>query len=124
MSDYGFEVRRPDGSVRLTTRETIGRFVHIERVAGGSPTTFSVPDFDATESGGVFTGRGFFYIQYVCRYRENNSGSSFIAYGAMINPTLNWDNTTKVMSFSPANIPSGWPFGTRPDYDIIFIHFR
>ena len=123
MSDYGFEVLRPDGSVKLSTRETVARFVHIERVVGTSSTTFSVPEFDAVESNGVFTGRGFFYPQYILT-SENRSTGGDPTYGAMVNPTLNWDNTTKVMSFTPASIPSGWPFRTVPDYDIIFIHFR
>lgn len=124
MSDYGFEVLRPDGSVKLSTRETVARFVHRERVAGGVSTTFSVPEFDAVESNGVFTGRGFFYPQYVIKRRENDPNRGQIVYGAMINPTLNWNNTTKVLSFTPASIPPDWPFRTRPDYDIIFIHFR
>lgn len=122
MSDYGFEVLRPDGSVKLSTRETVARFVHIERVAGGVSTTFSVPEFDAVESNGVFTGRGFFYVQYVVRAPA--SDPNVPVFGAMINPTLNWDNTTKIMTFTPASIPAGWPARTVPDYDIIFIHFR
>ena len=122
MSDYGFEIRRSDGSVQLTTRETVARFVHIERIPRGFSGTFSVPEFDAVESGGVFTGRGFFYTQYVVRGQDD--GAERPAYGAMIVPNLNWDNTNKIMTVSMPSIPGAWLFRTRPNYDIIFIHLR
>lgn len=124
---YGFEVRRADGSVALSTCETLPRIVHVERVNGMSATTFSVPNFDAEENNGVFSGSGFFYVQYVIQNRENNqifSGSAQPTYGAMVLPQLDWDNVTKIMSFAPASIPGNWPFRTVPNYDIIFMHYR
>lgn len=124
MSDYGFEIRRSDGSISLNMRETFARFVHRERVYGGASTTFSVPAFDAVEVDGVFTGKGFFYVQYVVQRRQNDPNRAQTVLGAMISPGLSWNNTTKVMTFTPASIPAEWPFRTVPDYDIIFIHFR
>lgn len=120
---YGLEINKPNGSIALSTRETVLRFVHIERIAGNFNGTFSVPNFDAIESGGIFTGRGFFYVQYVIRGASTPS-NFFPVYGAMILPSLFWNNTTKVMTVSPASIPATWPRRTVPDYDIIFIHFR
>ena len=119
---YGLELRRPNGTVSLTTRETIFRFVHIERVAGTFSGSFSVPEFDAVESGGVFTGSGFFYVQYIL-LEQVVGGNRVAEYGASILPTLFWNNTAKTMTVTPASIPSGWP-NPRPDYDIIFLHFR
>jgi hypothetical protein len=120
---HGLEIRKANGVISLSTKETVVRFVHIQRVGGSFSGTFSVPDFDGVVSGGSFTGSGFFYVQYVIRSRGDASTVQPI-YGAMITPTLNWNNTTKVMTVSPASIPSQWPFRPRPDYDIIFLHFR
>jgi hypothetical protein len=128
MADYGFEVYRPDGSLQLSTRETVLRLVHIERIAGSFSGTFSVPDFDADEAGGVFTGQGFFYVQYGIQNNGNNAilngPGDLPILGVTILPSLNWNNATKTMTVTPAAIPSGWWSATRPDYDIIFCHFR
>lgn len=123
MPEYGFEIRRANGSLALSTRETLLRLVHIERVDGDFAGTFSVPEFDAVESNGVFTGPGFFYVQKVVAPSTVNSGS--LSTQTLLLPTLNWNNTSKVMSVTPANLPSGWPVGTfRSPYEVVFMHFR
>lgn len=123
MPDYGFEIRRANGSLALSTRETLLRLVHIERVNGDFTGTFSVPEFDATESNGVFTGPGFFYVQKVVAQSTVDIGG--LSTHTLLLPTLNWDNTSKVMSVTPANLPSNWPVGTfRSPYEIVFMNFR
>lgn len=122
MPDFGFEIYRSDGSLALSTRESILRLVHIESISGTFNGTFSVPDFNAIEDDGLFIGRGFFYVQYDIRGESDAPGQP--AFGTMILPSLNWDNSAKEMSVQPASIPSGWPFRARPNYDIIFCHFR
>lgn len=124
MSEYGLEFYRADGSTALSVRETLPRLVHVERVNGNFSGTFSVPDFDAVESGGLFTGSGFFYVQKVPFIAGSSSFEVPIAR-TLILPTLDWNNTTKVMSVSPASIQSGWPPGSvRSPYEIVFMHFR
>ena len=128
MADFGLEIYRADGSLALSTRETVLRLVHIERIAGTFAGTFSVPEFDADVVGGLFTGQGFFYVQYDVRNRSNNPiingpGDQPIL-GTMLLPSLSWNNSTKLMTVAPAVIPAGWPFGARPNYDVVFCHFR
>lgn len=116
MGEFGFELRRADGSLAVTSRETLLRLVHIQRIGGSFTGSFTVPDFDATETNGVFTGKGFFYAQKVMPAR--NARTSVL-------PTLDWNNDTKTMSVTAVSLPPNWPPGqvTSP-YDIIFMHFR
>ena len=126
---HGFEIRRADGSIALSSRETLFRFIHAEKVAADFAGTFSVPGFDGDETSGSFTAKGFFYVQYEISPRGYGFGGTpdnedQPILGSMLAPSLTWNNTTKVMTVAPASIPSGWPLRTRPDYEVIFMHFR
>lgn len=128
MSDYGIEIFRADGRLALSTRETLFRLVHREKCAGDFAGTFAVPGFDGDETAGTFDAKGFFYVQYEISPRGYGFGGSGDTTqpttGSILLPSLAWDNTTKIMSVTPANVPSGWPFQTRPDYEVVFMHFR
>jgi len=122
---YGLELRRADGTLALSSRETLFRLVHAEKCADNFTGTFSVPTFD---TGGTFqddTAKGFFYVQYEISPMPDSFNLHRPAIGSITLPSLNWDNATKVMTVAPANIPAGWPssFGARPSYEIIFMHF-
>ena len=127
MPEYGFEIRRADGSLALSTRETVLRLVHVETVSADFNGSFSVPDFDAIQDGSEFTGKGFFYVQQRVLPYSQSFGVAIqtnTALGAEILPSLNWSNSNKTMTVVPAAIPSGWIPNLRTEYDIIFMHFR
>lgn len=125
MQDYGFEIYRPSGALSLSTRETLLRLVHIERCAADFDGTFSVPEFDAIETAtpGIFSGQGFFYVQYrIGRRDDPDRAGDAATLGSILNPGLDWDNSTKQMTVTP--IPIYRSGVRRTDYEIIFMHFR
>ena len=117
MAGYGFEILRADGSIGLSTRETLLRLIHVETVSGDYSGTFSVPLFDAVESAGSFTGKGFFYVQVLPDILD----AQILFAAPTIYNQLNWNNTTKEMTVVN-DVPS--PFRPASSYQIVFKHFR
>ena len=116
---YGIEFRRADGSVVLEADETFAGVIHTETVAQDFSGTFSVPAFD--------DAKGMFYVQFEVVNELLGFGGvalDFHTIGAALIPTLSWNNTTKEMTVTPASIPSNWERRTRPNFQVIFIHYR
>jgi len=128
------ELRNADGSLVLESDETFTRVVHTAPVLGDFSGVISVPAFDDT--------KGLFYVSYrLMKFNvdggvrladsadwSTTSGSrtrSAVHPAAM--PTLAWANGPKEMTITPSALPGAWPrygSGDRPDYTIIFLHYR
>lgn len=127
----GFEIRDNTGKVMVSTDDSLPRVFRTQRFAYDYSGSFSVPEFD--------DNYGMFYVTpcvfmmgliggVVTRWPDTESLSgtgekNFMVHVAGI-PTITWNNTTKIMSITPASMPTGWPRFTnhRPDYYISFIN--
>lgn len=124
---YGIKIFGPGGTLRLDDDETFTRVVATVKQNASFSGTFSVPDFDDT--------KGMFHVSYFINKYDGSTSSAVsdstplsasvfpICEGTSL-PTLNWNNTTKVMTCSPVVWPSGWTTRNPSDYVVTFIHYR
>lgn len=124
---YGLRIFGAGGALRLDDDETFTRVVATVKQNASFSGTFSVPDFDDT--------KGMFHVSYLTNkfYGVTQSAvpdsTPLSAYvfpvveGTSL-PSLNWNNTTKVMTCAPVAWPSGWTFANASDYVVTFIHYR
>lgn len=111
MSDYGAKFTNASGLYSLEPDETYTRVVHEELVPLGFSGTFSVPDFDDT--------KGMFYVTF------DSGGSGGFAFNPFALPNLQWDNTAKTMTVTPATLPPGFMnTSIEQGKRIVFLHYR
>lgn len=130
VDNYGFRTFKSTGDSSLEPYETFARLLHIEYKSFNFSGTFSLPSFDDT--------KGIFVVDYdMCKVSiasdtklaDNTAFNDYIGvtshgYGL---PGLLWNNTTKIMTVTPASLPSGFidRYATYyPNYRIVFLHYR
>lgn len=124
---YGVKIFGPGGVLRLDEDETFTRVVATVKRNFNFSGTVSVPDFDDT--------KGMFHVSYFINKFNDTSGKladnkapmvllDKLTFEATSLPTLNWNNTTKLLAISPVVWPSGWTAINASDYLITFIHYR
>jgi hypothetical protein len=118
---HGIEFRRADGSVVLEQDETFAGVIATRTRNQGFSGTISVPNFDSD--------KGMFYVQFEVRGEGygmpgQTESDRYPVYGAAILPDLSWNNSSKEMTVTPADVPPSWLRATKPNYTIVFIHYR
>lgn len=129
---YGVRFFRNTGAASLEDDETFNRLVHSEKISEGFDGTISIPDFDSDK--GLFTISYYlskFRIDSDTRVSDSTSWSSqdyLHPHEHPVSlPSLNWDNSTKVMTISPQSLPSDWTrtgSDNNADYLLMFFHHR
>lgn len=99
---YGFEVRRSDGTVQIASSMTVLRLIGTEEFAANANESRYVPDFDDT--------RGILQLTFEPYF----SNGFFLDVNWF--PSINWNNTTKMLTVSPAN-------PARLDYFVLLYHY-
>lgn len=132
---YGIQMRNSGGALALDTDECFPQLVRSRRVAGDWSGTLFISNFDLNRGmfyvalcyekrhGGAYAGRA----PDAAAYSPTASPDTYmtIASGSYNLPTLNWNNDTKIMTVTPADLPPGFPgAGRSPDYYLKFIHFK
>lgn len=126
---YGIQFFNASGNLALDIDECFPQLVYNARVSGGFSGTISIPNFDEV--------RGMFYVAFCIQklkvggdgrmtiQADGSTDYTHLGVNPASLPTLTWNNATKVMSVTPANLPSNWP-GMREnsDYFLRCIHFR
>lgn len=126
---YGVQMFNSAGVLRLDIDETFTRVVDTVKLSATSTGTVSVPDFDSA--------RGMLFVNYFVNkfdlYTDTALADSYspmrdfrdtLVYEPTSLPSLSWNNTTKLLSYSPVVWPSGWTRFNASDYMITFIHYR
>lgn len=101
---FEYKFRNSAGNLALEPDETFCRVIKTLDLGGNASGTVSIPEFDDTL--GIFT----------IHFRYTASGQKF----GPILPTLHWDNTTKILSYSKTVTV----VGDSDDYTLTFIHYR
>lgn len=105
---YGIEIRDQNGVLIVRPSEVLSRIVHVQEFEGDYAGTISVPAFDSA--------RGLFYAAM-------HAKDSRLGVGPDTFPSLSWNNTAKVMTIAPNDLPAGWP-GKSPGtaFILVFLH--
>ena len=121
---YGFEIRNADGDVVLDSTDTTMRVVHTMYLPYNTTTTETIPQFDINNGTFYFRAHLTAVSAFLPRtYYDSISDRDFsfpsvlagyLAFPGMNNvPTMNWNNTTKVMV---ATTPESRDAPTRSPY--------
>lgn len=111
---YGFEFRDAAGAIRLSINEAMPRVIYQQRVLHSFSGSFSVPEFDSDY--------GMFYIAPSAVIIFNDDGTTFVTMNPYRAPTLEWNNSTRTMTVTPAQLPVGFPGSTTGSaYWIVFL---
>ena len=122
---YGVKIMGPGGVLRLDEDETFTRVVATVKKGASFSGTFSVPDFDDT--------KGLFHVSYFVNKWDSGAAADSLTpmntiYRGFVFeetslPSLNWNNSTKVMTVTPVSWPAGWTYYNASDYVVTFIHW-
>ena len=122
MSSYGVEMRNADGVLTISSERVFARIVNTFFVTFNQSTTFSEPKFDDT--------RGTIIINpHAIKFDANNVRTTndapqntlaFFRSSTIQLPTINWNNTTKILTVTPAI-----DYGSEiPDFKITMLHYK
>lgn len=107
---YGIEFKDAAGNIVYGETQTGTREIQIEACAGNFSGTRSVPGFDDT--------KGALNV-VVEAYPNPANGRPYVNLSS--HPTLNWNNTTKVLTVTAVAAP-WWAGLLIPDYRVGFFH--
>lgn len=122
MPEYGVEMRNADNVLSIGGQRTFARLVSSHDVAGDETVSISVPAFDDQRGTIVFYPKATKIDgnNNVIGYASTQAETSTLHLSMHQLPTLDWDNTTKILSVTPATFLGP----VRPDFLVNFFHYR
>ena len=121
---YGLQVFNSDGSLAIGTLSEPPRLIYHEEFDYNFSGTRSVPDFDDTKG---FISVSFGHHKTTSGGQTSPStpigGTTQVQIDATSLPTVNWNNTTKVLTLAPATFTDTF-VGGQSEYSIFMVHYK